>query len=212
MWHQSKSSKPALAIYQNPPTKSNGKLWIYTVPFNLHSQREDSKGRDGQWIYKKCPMIDVFLKKLKKNKSRKQGENNGVLLQIRLSEKENPHLEDTSTESWIKWVWGGGLAGVPLSASASDPAFCFPSESLDNYQTTLERNLPAIPECQSEFQLWKKGGGGSTNVSKLPLKFRNQKRPRCPRARSIPVIFATDRIKNTLKSEMVTAQRELPAG
>jgi len=44
-------------------------------------------------------MIDVFLKKLKKNKSRKQGENNGVLLQIRLSEKENPHLEDTSTES-----------------------------------------------------------------------------------------------------------------
>lgn len=61
-------------------------------------------------------MIDAFERR-KKTNLRKQGENNGVLLQIRPPGKENPHLGSQYQGRVMDKVWGQGTA-VWLSIAA----------------------------------------------------------------------------------------------
>lgn len=101
--------------YINVPTKTKIKLenccHRYT---SFHPLREESKGRNGQWNYNVCNMSGndwcFFERRRKKTNLRKQGENNGVLLQIRPPGKENPHLGGRYQGRVMDKVWGRGTA------------------------------------------------------------------------------------------------------
>lgn len=104
-------------------------------------------------------------------------------------------------------VWGWGTA-VWLSIVALH------SVSFQSLEITIR---PHWREIYQSFQnancnfnplpqMWK-----PTTFSNLPLKFKNQKRPKYPRAWNSPAIKETDKIKNVLTEKIVTAHSALPA-